>query len=154
MGFVALWHVGFSRTRARTRVPCIGRWILNHCATREVPPEQILKAVLRTSHCMYGESWPLSVSPSPDIPNIPSSGTASGLLITLDAVVGGIPGNDGCFFAIVCIFPPLISCFSPQGGSGGKKNYQLSKKVRVCFEGAAGEPESPKRRKKRIQANV
>ena len=23
--------------RARTRVPCIGRWILNHCAIREVP---------------------------------------------------------------------------------------------------------------------
>ena len=28
-------HVGSSGTRARTRVPCIGRWILNHCATRE-----------------------------------------------------------------------------------------------------------------------
>ena len=27
----------FSRTRARTLVPCIGRQILNHCATREVP---------------------------------------------------------------------------------------------------------------------
>ncbi|XP_029088883.1 glucocorticoid-induced transcript 1 protein [Monodon monoceros] len=28
-------HVGSSRTRARTRVPCIGRRTLNHCATRE-----------------------------------------------------------------------------------------------------------------------
>ena len=28
--------MGSSRTRARTRVPCIGRRILNHCATREV----------------------------------------------------------------------------------------------------------------------
>ena len=28
-------HVGSSKTRARTRVPCIGRQILNHCATRE-----------------------------------------------------------------------------------------------------------------------
>ena len=27
--------VGSSQTRARTRVPCIGRRILNHCATRE-----------------------------------------------------------------------------------------------------------------------
>ena len=36
-GLVAPWHVGSSRTRARTRVPCIGRRILNHCATREVP---------------------------------------------------------------------------------------------------------------------
>ena len=36
-GLVAPQHVESSRTRARTRVPCIGRWILNHCATREVP---------------------------------------------------------------------------------------------------------------------
>ena len=28
-------HVGSSQTRARTRVPCIGRQILNHCATWE-----------------------------------------------------------------------------------------------------------------------
>ena len=33
---VAPWHVEFSRTRARTRVSCLGRRILNHCATREV----------------------------------------------------------------------------------------------------------------------
>ena len=34
-GLVAPWHVGSSRTRARTRVPCIDRQILNDCATRE-----------------------------------------------------------------------------------------------------------------------
>ena len=28
-------HVGSSQTRARTRVPCISRQTLNHCATRE-----------------------------------------------------------------------------------------------------------------------
>ena len=32
-GLVAPWHVGSSQTRARTHVPCIGRQILNHCAT-------------------------------------------------------------------------------------------------------------------------
>ena len=37
MGLIALWHVGSSQTRAQTHVPCIGRWILNHCATRETP---------------------------------------------------------------------------------------------------------------------
>ena len=37
MGLVAPRHVGSSQTRARTRVPCIGRQILNHCATREAP---------------------------------------------------------------------------------------------------------------------
>ena len=29
--------MGSSRTKAQTRVPCIGRWILNHCTTREAP---------------------------------------------------------------------------------------------------------------------
>ena len=37
MGLVAPRHVGSFRTRARTHVPFIGRQILNHCATREVP---------------------------------------------------------------------------------------------------------------------
>ena len=37
MGLVAPRHVGSSRTRARTCVPCVSRQILNHCATREVP---------------------------------------------------------------------------------------------------------------------
>ena len=36
-GLVAPRHVGSSRTRARTCVPCIGRRILNHCINREVP---------------------------------------------------------------------------------------------------------------------
>ena len=34
-GLVAPWHVGSSRTWDRTRVPCIGRRVLNHCTTRE-----------------------------------------------------------------------------------------------------------------------
>ena len=34
-GLVAPQHVGSSQTRARTLVPCIGRQILNQCATRE-----------------------------------------------------------------------------------------------------------------------
>ncbi|XP_054945017.1 ankyrin and armadillo repeat-containing protein isoform X10 [Physeter macrocephalus] len=35
-GLAALQHVGSSRTGARTPVPCISRWTLNHCTTREV----------------------------------------------------------------------------------------------------------------------
>ena len=41
-GLVAPRHVGSSQTRARTRVACIGRQILNHCATREAPVLDIL----------------------------------------------------------------------------------------------------------------
>ena len=36
-GPVAPRHAGSSQTRARTRVPCISRQTLNHCATREAP---------------------------------------------------------------------------------------------------------------------
>ena len=43
MGLVAPQHVGSSQTRAQTRVPCIGRQILNHCATREALPSEILE---------------------------------------------------------------------------------------------------------------
>ena len=35
MRLVAPRNVGSSGTRARTRVPCIGRRIPNHCTTRE-----------------------------------------------------------------------------------------------------------------------
>ena len=41
-GLVAPMHVESSQTRDGTHVPCIGRQILNHCATREVP-KQILE---------------------------------------------------------------------------------------------------------------
>ena len=34
---VALWHGGPSWTRDQTHVPCIGRWVLNHCTTSKVP---------------------------------------------------------------------------------------------------------------------
>ena len=36
-GLVNPRHVGSSQTRGRTHVPCIGRRILNHWTTREVP---------------------------------------------------------------------------------------------------------------------
>ena len=38
-------HVGSSQTRARTRVPCIGRQILNHCATWEAPASYLLNTL-------------------------------------------------------------------------------------------------------------
>ena len=45
-GLVAPRHVGSSQTRARTRVPCIGRQTLNHCATREAFLWVILKFII------------------------------------------------------------------------------------------------------------
>ena len=46
-GLVAPRHVGSSQTRARTCVPCIGRQILNHCATGKPCLEY---SYLRSSH--------------------------------------------------------------------------------------------------------
>ena len=42
--------MGSSWTRARTHVPCSGRWILNHCATREAHKEKILIRLLGELH--------------------------------------------------------------------------------------------------------
>ena len=39
-------HVGSSQTRARTRVPCIGRQTLNHCTTREALGVVLLKCFI------------------------------------------------------------------------------------------------------------
>ena len=44
-GPFAPWHVGSSQTRARTRVSCIGRQILNHCATREAPSHELFRSI-------------------------------------------------------------------------------------------------------------
>ena len=37
-----MWDLS-SLTRARTHIPCIGRWILNHWTTREVQKESLFK---------------------------------------------------------------------------------------------------------------
>ena len=42
-GPVAPQHAGSSQTRARTRVPCVGRQTLNHCATTEALQSIFLK---------------------------------------------------------------------------------------------------------------
>ena len=52
-GLVAPRHVGSAQTRARTRVPCIGRRILNHCTTREVPKNTLLNVFLKYIHKYY-----------------------------------------------------------------------------------------------------
>ena len=49
MGLADLQHVGSSWTRDRTRVPCIGRQILNHYATREA---QVFKYIYMCV-CIY-----------------------------------------------------------------------------------------------------
>ena len=47
-----LRHVGSSQTRARTRIPCIGRQILNHCTTREAPC-----SFFNAHHNQVGSLW-------------------------------------------------------------------------------------------------
>ena len=61
-GLVALRHVGSSQTRAQTRVPCIGRQILNHCATREAPHSLIYLFFPAFSKSFIHESIPTELS--------------------------------------------------------------------------------------------
>ena len=56
-GLVAPQHVGSSQTRARTRVPCIGRQTLTHCVTREAPREAP-KLFFKLQQCMVMNTFP------------------------------------------------------------------------------------------------
>ena len=85
MGLVAPWHVGSSRTRDGTRVPCIGRCILNHCATREVP----------------------SVFKTEVIPSFPLNFMILILLKVISSHFVKCPSNWIC--SMLSIFPPVIS---------------------------------------------
>ena len=58
-----MWDLS-SPTRDRTRVPCIGRWILDHWTTREVPgwvtlqlQFTVLKDDMTFGFCVLGEPW-------------------------------------------------------------------------------------------------
>ena len=49
MDLVAPWHVGSSRTRDRTSIPCIARRILNSWTTREALQEGLYPLVTSDS---------------------------------------------------------------------------------------------------------
>ena len=63
-GLVAPRHVGSSQTRAQTRVPCVGRQILNHCATRDAQCMYFLVSKLKAS--MFTSSIQLSMFTFPE----------------------------------------------------------------------------------------
>ena len=48
--------VGSSWPRARTHVPCIGRWIFNHCATREVLSNYLRHTLQQTATAVSGDT--------------------------------------------------------------------------------------------------
>ena len=51
--------MGSSQTRARTRVPCIVRQILNHCATREAPKLLLINSYI---NIIFKNQTPYSTS--------------------------------------------------------------------------------------------
>ena len=74
--------MGSSRTRAQTCVPCVGRRILNHCATREallfyiqvqvvfqfcrpLPPLLVVSVIIKSLEKNLSCSHPLTLTPSP-----------------------------------------------------------------------------------------
>ena len=95
-GLVAPRHVGSSQTRARTRVPCISRQTLNHCATREAP---------------RGEAFvPPGPAPGPHSPHQPSK---RGL------PVSSLPQPTTTSTSLLIPHPTPLQVQSCQGGNGG-----------------------------------
>ena len=56
-GLVAPRHVGSSQTGSRTHVPFPGRWILNHCATREVPTKILVQVINTNPGCIICQNF-------------------------------------------------------------------------------------------------
>ena len=63
MSLVVPWSVGSSRTRDRTRVPCDGKRILNHWATREVQFYHFLTGLLAVQPSSFVTKMFLSPPP-------------------------------------------------------------------------------------------
>ena len=63
-GLSCSMHVGSSQTKDRTCVPCIGRQILNHCTTREVPLFVLVDEISLGFLEGHGQDRRLDFSPS------------------------------------------------------------------------------------------
>ena len=90
MGLVAPWHVGSSQTRDRTRVPSVGRQILNHCATREV---RELGFDEESGPQSTGESQPAGSAPTPVL---------TGRLMPREVLAQGHPALTGWAESRMC----------------------------------------------------
>ena len=93
MGLLASWHVESSWTRDRTHVPCIGRWILPHCATRQVQRQTCMKPYVSTTHIqLFATPWN-SMEYSPW--SSPGQNTGAGSLSLLQGIFLTQESNPG-----------------------------------------------------------
>ena len=108
-GLVAPQHVGSSQTRARTRVSCIGRQILNHCATREA-----LKEFLQHQHkprwgLNHTGTLPLLDKTKRSDYVVPSGCSASTASTSITLEPGGDGGRfEGLTFPYFCVSDTLV----------------------------------------------
>ena len=86
MNLPALRHVGSSRTRDSTQVPCISRQILNYCAARE-PLLKKEKSTPLAALCLGRSMW----DPSPQ-PGIGPGSPALGVQRLSHWPTRGVPG--------------------------------------------------------------
>ena len=82
-GLVVPLHVGPSRTREGTHVPCIGRQILNHWTTREVQYNVFTAALPKWSECSIPggtavKNPPADAGDTKDAGSIPGLGSSPG----------------------------------------------------------------------------
>ena len=139
-GLVAPRHVGSSQTRARTRVPCIGRQILNHCATREAPSVEFLSTLFFQSleHCPKTGSVLLTrnktnVKPKQMVIYKACPGTRYS--VTFNTVLGSFCLSDSCTcIRLSCQRPQTIfcsSCVCPMFITGSDIDVSLSMTDRI-----------------------
>ena len=87
--------MGSSQTGARTHVPCIGRRILNHCATREAPS---FTFKWMQSRCRTQRVNRLSVAPPFPLPSFPLITRKSSLSLYWSVWEEGIGSTQGIGF--------------------------------------------------------
>ena len=104
-GLVAPRHVGSSQTRARTRVPCIGRQILNHCATREALNNSLSSLRTLTNHQKLGdltEIYSLTVLEARNLKPRCQQGCAPHHSLNERICSLPLPASGGCWHSLAC----------------------------------------------------
>ena len=124
MGLAALRYVGFSWIRDWTCVPCIGRWILIHCTTREVhnlyPSEKSFRGrTMERSCCVWFFATPWTAARQTSL-----SFTISWSLLRLMSIESVMPSN--CVILSLSRFSLCPQSFPASGSFPMSRLFPLS----------------------------
>ena len=132
-GLIAPWHMESSQTRNQICVPCIGRQILNHWTTRDVPNIYIFnvgsvpqrrkylgpkKVIMWPSHDLEASHWLGHLRPKAlTLISSLRSVILSPSLLSLSPIMSSLVSDFLLYTSFVCfvkwrvVFPLLSKCF-------------------------------------------